>query len=90
MDQRFYNTIDLPPAVLENWPRLTLWGTGEVELEGYGALLYFGRERVTVGWMKGRLTVEGSGLCIREMSRGSLILSGNITGIRWEGGHGME
>ena len=82
--------VDLPRWALEGWPRLTVMGRWEAELEGHGEILEFSEKALTVAWMKGRLTLEGEGLCIREMDKGALLIGGDIRTCRWEGYNGME
>ena len=76
--------VDLPRWVLEGWPRLTLMGRIEVELEGHGEILTFSDKNLSVAWMKGRLTIEGEGLTIRQMDKGALLVCGEFRACRWE------
>ena len=75
----------LPEEVLPGTARLTLTGGDQVRIENQKCLLSFSPEMIEVGCGKLRLRVLGSGMELRGMDRGELLIRGRILSVEVDG-----
>ena len=76
-DKVIADVCDLELSALLNSYKYTVYGGHTVAIEGHGGLLRYTREAVTVKLSKGTLTVHGSNLVLRNLSKRTLVVTGN-------------
>ena len=77
--------LNLPKEVLEDVPRLTLTGSGQVLVENHKGLLSYSEELIEIGCGRLHLRVRGSDLLLRAMDREELLIHGKIIAVEVEG-----
>ena len=82
---RMAHKQDLPPDIAADLPRIELDGFSACSLDRHHGILEYSRERIVVALNIGALTVEGSGLELRQMHRERLRITGRIRVIRFGG-----
>lgn len=72
-------SADLPLQIAAGLPQIILDGFGQVAIDLQKGLLSYSDTQIDVAVSLGRISVRGSGLCIRLMKEHRIVLSGRIT-----------
>lgn len=72
-------SADLPLQIAAGLPQIVLDGFGQVAIDLQEGLLSYSDTQIDVAVSLGRISVRGSGLCIRLMKEHRIVLSGTIT-----------
>jgi sporulation protein YqfC len=81
--EKLTNALSLPKEIALNLPLIVATGRGELNIENYKNLLEFSETRIRVHTAAGLLVVEGSRLCLKQITTENLFITGNISGINW-------
>ena len=71
-------------AELKSPFRVVAYGQSAVKIEGHKGVVFWDGERVIFRRKKGTITIEGSRLCIREISLGDAYVEGVIENVTFE------
>ena len=70
--------LELPKEIMLNLPLISLVGREEVTIENYKGILEYSEETVRIGTAAGVLRLEGSGLCLKQLSAECIVVTGRI------------
>lgn len=73
--------LDLPGDVVAGLPRIELTGNRELRMENHKGILAYGSEEIHVSGGRLILKVRGTGLELKAMNAGELLITGEIDGI---------
>jgi len=73
--------LSLPKEIALDLPILMATGRGELNIENYKNLLEFTDTSIRIRTKDGVVTVEGGGLCLRQITTENILISGRISGI---------
>lgn len=76
--------MELPGEIMPGAGSLSVIGGRRALVEGYRGLLEYSPERVVLVLERGKISIGGSGLVIRAMNAGALVISGRIENVEWE------
>ena len=76
-------TLDLPGELLPGSGRVTVSGGRHAVIEGHRGILEYREERLTVALARGRVSLCGSGLRLKALSRDQLYVEGSIDTLEW-------
>ncbi len=82
---RISRRLDLPGDIVAGLPRMELNGFSECSLDRHNGILEYHRERIVISLNIGIVTIEGSGLELRQMHRERLCVTGRIAQITFGG-----
>ena len=77
-------TLDLPPELIAQVPRVTLEGNELLHVENHGGILDYQTHCIRVRTALGVLMIGGSGLCIRIMDRTKILIGGRIACVEYQ------
>ena len=83
MLERTAQALDLPGEVV-GLPRVELIGRGELRMENHRGILSYGEDEVMVSGGGLILRVRGSGLELKAMNAGELLITGRISAVELE------
>ena len=75
--------MELPGEIIPGAGSLSIIAGRRALVEGYRGLLEYSPERVVLALERGKITIGGSGLVIRTMNAGALVISGRIENVEW-------
>lgn len=75
--------LDLPGDLVPGAGRVTVSGGRQAVIEGHRGILDYSEERVTVSFVRGRLSLLGSGLRLKAMNGDELLVEGEIQTAEW-------
>ena len=73
--------FDLPGDVVAGLPRVELLGDRQLRMENHRGILAYGTEEIHISGGKLIVKVRGSGLALRAMNAGELLITGEIAGV---------
>ena len=73
--------FDLPGDVVAGLPRVELLGDRQLRMENHRGILAYGTEEIHISGGKLIVRVRGSGLTLRAMNAGELLITGEIAGV---------
>ena len=73
--------FDLPGDVVAGLPRVELLGDHQLRMENHRGILAYGTEEIHISGGKLIVRVRGSGLTLRAMNAGELLITGAIRGV---------
>lgn len=76
--QKTADATELPADIVAGSPRITLIGSGEVQIINHTGLLGFGEEQLRFGSRRGDILIEGERLRLRTMNRFEVLIVGRI------------
>ena len=79
--EKLSNMLSLPKEIALDLPILMATGRGELNIENYKNLLEFTDTSIRIRTKDGVVTVEGGGLCLRQITTENILISGRISGI---------
>ena len=74
--------LELPSDVVAGVPRMEIIGTSEFALEKHSGLLEYSKEQISVMTSVGPVTVEGSGLEIKQMGDNRIRIIGRVSQLK--------
>lgn len=74
--------LELPCEVTMNIPKITIIGAMRVHVEGYSALLEYGRENIRLKYSGGVIDVSGTAFEIKVIGEANIVISGKIEAVR--------
>lgn len=77
-------TLDLPPELVLDLPRLTLLGPLHLAVENHRGLLGFEAGRVAIATAAGRLVVLGRDLRLGVVREGEITIAGVVAAVQFE------
>jgi sporulation protein YqfC len=81
--EKITNALSLPKEIALDMPLIVATGRGELNIENYKNLLEFSETKIRIHTSVGLLIVEGSRLCLKQITTENLLITGNISGINW-------
>ena len=81
--ERTARALDLPGEVV-GLPRVEITGRGEVRMENHRGILAYGEDEVLISGGGMILRVKGSGLELKAMNAGELLITGQISAVELE------
>lgn len=75
--------LELPEDVLLGSGKLTVTGGRSAVIENHRGVLEYTSERIVVAVPRGRLCLDGAGLCLKAMNKNELLVGGRIRNIEW-------
>lgn len=82
--EKLAQAMDIPIGTIADVPRLELWGTGRLTIEGHHGLLRYENECVMVAAKNLVITVTGFDLELEAMNRTDLAIKGTILSVEME------
>ena len=82
--EKIAQAMDIPVGTIADVPRIELWGTGRLTIEGHHGLLRYENECVMVSAKDMIITVTGFDLELEAMSRADLAIKGIILSVGLE------
>lgn len=82
--ERLAKSIDIPEDVVINIPKITITGNNEVSIENHKGIKYFQQDKIKINSKIGEIVLEGEKLNIIYMSKTTIVLNGNFTGISYK------
>jgi sporulation protein YqfC len=82
--EKLTNALALPKEITLDAPLLIATGRSELNIENYKNLLEFSDKLVRVHTKTGLLVVEGSQLVLKQITSENLLVTGDITVMRWQ------
>lgn len=70
--------LDVPPEVLSDAPRTTLFGNQEIKVENFGGLLEYTSQTIRLGTKCGILVINGIDLEAKKMTAEYIIIKGRV------------
>lgn len=70
--------LDVPPEVMSDAPRTTVFGNGEIKVENFGGLLEYTSQTIRLGTKCGILVINGIDLEAKKMTAEYIIIKGSI------------
>ncbi len=71
----------LPKEIVLNYPKLTLIGEGELEVENYKGIIEYSQNRIRLNTFLYVLKIEGEGLELKYVTDECISIRGKITAI---------
>ncbi|MDA3130741.1 sporulation protein YqfC [Aliibacillus thermotolerans] len=75
--------MNLPEDVILDVPRLTMVGQVHVLIENHQGILHFSSEHVRLKVVFGELSIQGTGLTIKNILPNELLLEGTVEEVRY-------
>ena len=79
--ERTADVFDLPGDLVAGLPRVELTGRREVRMENHRGILAYGSGEIHVSGGDTIIRVYGTGLELRAMNAGELLITGEIAGV---------
>lgn len=70
--------LDVPPEVMSDFPRTTLFGNQEIKVENFGGLIEYTSQTIRLGTKCGILVISGIELEAKKMTAEYMIIKGTI------------
>ena len=83
MREKMTNLLSLPKEVALNLPLILATGRGEVNIENYKNIIEFTDTKVRINTTAGVLTIEGSGLSLKQITTEHILITGTISKMNW-------
>ena len=83
MRETMTNILSLPKEIALNLPLITATGRDEVNIENYKNLIEFTDTKVRINTAAGVLTIEGTGLTLKQIITEHVLITGKIAEIKW-------
>lgn len=78
--------LDLPPDVLGDSPKITIFGRRQVVVENYRGIMFFSEEEVILETSDGELCLRGQGLALQAVLLTEIRISGELSSVAYQGG----
>ena len=75
--------LELPEDVLLGSGKLTVTGGRNAAIENHRGVLEYTAERIVVAVPRGKVCLDGTGLCLKAMNKNELLVGGRIRNIEW-------
>ena len=82
--EKLAQRVDLPPEAAAGAARITLSGSGQVQIEHHRGLLSYSDSEVEINCGGFRCRVRGDGLLLRAMTGELLLITGAVFGVELE------
>jgi sporulation protein YqfC len=82
--ERLAKSFDIPEDVVTNMPKITITGNNEVSIENHKGIKYFQQDKIKINSKIGEIILEGDTINIIYMSRTTIVLNGNFTGVSYK------
>ena len=76
--------LELPGELLPHTGSVQIIGGRQALVEGQRGILEYSEERVVLALKRGKIILSGSGLRLRAMMSGEMLISGKIQTVEWE------
>ncbi len=84
---RVAQTLEIPPEVLVNVPRIEVVGHLQFRVENHYGLEKYDPEQVILRLVDGRLVVNGENLVIGWIDRGEVVVTGKVHSLHFQEDH---
>ncbi|MCL2605110.1 MAG: sporulation protein YqfC [Defluviitaleaceae bacterium] len=81
--EKLASALALPKEIALDMPLIVAAGRGELNIENYKNLLEFSENKIRVHTSAGLLNIEGTRLCLKQITTENLLITGSINGIYW-------
>jgi len=85
MREKMTNLLSLPKEIALNLPLILATGRNEINIENYKNLIEFTDTKVRLNTSAGTLTIEGTGLILKQITTEHLLVTGKIVNMSWQG-----
>jgi len=75
--------LSLPKEIALNLPLIMVTGRDEVNIENYKNLVEFTDTKIRVSTSTGVLSIEGTGLILKQVTTEHVLISGKISALQW-------
>ena len=75
--------MELPGELLPGAASLILTGGKQALVEGHRGIVEYSQEQIVLALKRGKLILNGSGMQLRAMNAGELLISGSINNVEW-------
>ena len=75
--------MELPGELLPGAASLILTGGKQALVEGHRGIVEYSQEQIVLALKRGKLILSGSGMQLRAMNAGELLISGSINNVEW-------
>ncbi|MFA6940075.1 MAG: sporulation protein YqfC [Clostridiaceae bacterium] len=82
--ERLSKSLDIPEDVVINIPKITIVGNNEISIENHQGVRYFQQDVIKINSKIGEIILEGDKINIIYMSKTTIVLNGNFTGISYK------
>jgi len=76
--QKILRTIGTPEFIVRDQPEICMIGYECISIENYKSLLQYSDEMLIIRLIKGRLSIEGKGLMVKNIEEGKICVEGCI------------
>ena len=83
MREKVTNILSLPKEIALNLPLIQATGRNEVNIENYKNLIEFTDAKIRIQTSAGTLTIEGTGLNLKQITTEHLLITGKISSMNW-------
>ena len=83
MRETMTNILSLPKEIALNLPLIMATGREEINIENYKNLIEFTDTKVRILTAPGVLTIEGTGLTLKQITTEHVLITGKIAVIKW-------
>ena len=77
------DAMGMPAEVVKGALRTVIFGTEQIYIENYTALLEYKRENIKLKFRTGIIEISGSDFEIRAVSEGNIVIIGKINAVRF-------
>ena len=81
--EKMTDMLSLPKEIALDLPLLMATGRDELNIENFKNLVEFTDTKIRIQTRAGMLTVEGTGLKLKQITTENIFISGKIKGIQW-------
>ena len=75
--------LALPDDILPGTGSVSITGGRHALVEGQRGILEYSEEKIVLALKRGKITVSGSGMKLKAMNGGEVLISGRIQNVEW-------
>jgi len=83
MREKVTNILSLPKEIALNLPLIQATGRNEINIENYKNLIEFTDTKIRIQTSAGVLTIEGTGLNLKQITTEHILITGKISSMNW-------
>ncbi len=84
LKEKFSEALELPKELILDVPRITLIGNRQLFLENYKGIIEYEDNKVRIKTHEGVVSLEGSGILIKEITSEDIMVTGTISSIQFQ------
>ncbi len=76
--QKMLRAMGAPESMVRQQPEICMIGFERISIENYSSILKYSTEEILLRLIRGKLQIQGSSLCVKEIGEGSICIEGTV------------